>query len=95
MELQTGLVTATESGPLHGKEAVLLSRTVAAERHDGWLYFFNASGILYTCPEEDEEQVRLGVAILLTSDVDVQVKGLAEFLGKDPATLWRIRRRYE
>ncbi len=95
MHLQPGLETVGEGSPLHCEETVLLSQTVAAERHEGQLYFYNASGVLYTCPEEDEERVRLGVAILLTSEADVQVKGLAGFLDKDPATLWRIRRRYE
>ena len=48
---------------------MLLSKTVAAERQEGQLCFYNVSGILYTCPEEDEERARLGVALLLTSDV--------------------------
>lgn len=94
MDLQPGL-DAADGSPLRSDEALLLSATVAAERRDGQLVFYNASGILYSCPEEDEEQVRLGVAILLTTDVDVQVRRLAEFVGKDPATLWRIRKRYE
>lgn len=94
MDLQPGL-GAVDGSPLRSEEAFLLSATVAAERRDGQLVFYNASGLLYSCPEGDEEQVRLGVAILLTTDIDVQMNRLAEFLGKDPSTLWRIRRRYE
>ena len=95
MDLQSGLETVTEGSPFRSEDAVLLSKTVAAERQEGELCFYNASGIIYTCPEDDEERVRLGVALLLTSGVDVEVGRMAEFLGKDPATLWRIRRRYE
>ena len=95
MDLQPGLEAVADGSPLRSDEAFLLSTTVAAERREGQLVVYNASGILYSCPEEDEEQVRLGVAILLTTDIDVQVQRLAEFLGKDPATLWRIRKRYE
>jgi transposase len=95
VDLQPGLDAVADGSPLRSEEAFLLSTTVAAERHAGQLVVYNASGILYSCPEEDEEQVRLGVALLLTTDIDVQVQRLAEFLGKDPATLWRIRKRYE
>jgi hypothetical protein len=95
MGLQAGLEAVTEeAGPLRSGEAIMLSQTVAAERQGGGLWFFNASGLLYHCPEEDEERVRLGVAILLTMPLGVQVSRLAEFLGKDRATLWRIRQRY-
>ena len=95
MGLQAGLTTADTDEPLRSDDVVLLSPTLAAERREGRLVFFNASGILYDCPEGDEERVRLGAAILLTSQVDVQVERLAEFLGKDRTTLWRIRQRYE
>jgi hypothetical protein len=95
MDLQPGFETVADGSPLRSDEAVPLSRTVAAERHAGRLYFFNASGLLYSCPEEDQEQVRLGAAILLTSNPSVQVEHLAAFLGMDRTTLWRIRRRYE
>lgn len=95
MVLQPGLETVAAASPLRSDEAVPLGPTVAAERHAGRLYFFNASGLIYSCPEEDQEQVRLGAAILLTSKVGVQVEALAAFLGLDRTTLWRIRRRYE
>jgi hypothetical protein len=74
MGLQAGLEAVTEeAGPLRSGEAIMLSQTVAAERQGGGLWFFNASGLLYHCPEEDEERVRLGVAILLTMPLGVQV----------------------
>lgn len=88
MGLQTGF-------PLHSEHAVLLSATVAGERHEGMLFFYNASGLLYACPEADTERVRLGAAILLTQGQDVRVERLADFLGMDRTTLWRLRQRYE
>lgn len=95
MDLQAGLETSDRGAPLHSEDAVLLSPTVAAERHDGRLLFYNASGPIYSCPEADGERVRLGAAVLLSHELDVRVDRLAEVLGVSRTTLWRWRKRYE
>jgi len=95
MGLQTGLQDPSHGFPLHSEDAVLLGPTVAAERHEGRLYFYKPSGPIYTCPEEDTERVRLAAALFQGPEFDVSVTELAEFLGLSRTTLWRIRKRYE
>jgi len=95
MGLQTGLQDPSHGFPLHSEDAVLLGPTVAAERHEGRLYFYKPSGPIYTCPEEDTERVRLAAALFQGPEFDVSVTDLAEFLGLSRTTLWRIRKRYE
>lgn len=95
MDLQAGLEDSARGFPLHSDEAVQLSPTIAGERDGGWFHFYNASGTIYTCPEEDDERVRLGAAILLGPEFDIEKQRLAEFLRVCRGTLWRMRKLFE
>ena len=43
----------------------MVNPSLAVAREDGWITFFNASGPIFTCAEDDDEMIRL-VAVLLT-----------------------------
>ena len=76
-------VEVSEDTVERAEEAVALSPTVAAERQGGRLYFFNASGLIYSCPEEDGERVRLGALRMLSAAVTNQEKEVRHELSDD------------
>lgn len=74
-------------------DAEVLSDQLAVARQDGCLCFFNASGPIYECAEEDRYGVSIACAVLLKLSL-VKPERLAEAVGVDRSTVYRYAKRY-
>ncbi len=78
--------------PILPADAEILGKELALKRHGGEIIFFNASGPIYTCNEDDEFAVRLGAAMMCEMNL-VKPTVLAKALGMDRGKIYASRRR--
>ena len=77
-------------------DAVIVSQHLAVGNSDGLLTFFNASGPIFTCRENDESALRFAAAVLTSPDLGLaKPSEIASVLGRHRNRVHEYRRRYQ
>ncbi len=81
--------------PLLPEDAEMVSQHLAAGSSDGVLTFFNASGPIFTCREDDAGAVRFAAAVLTSPELGLaKPSEIARVLGRHRNRVHEYRRRY-
>jgi len=81
--------------PFLPPDATVVSRHIAVSRHDAHLTFYNASGPIYRCQEDDQSALRIAAAVLTDPDLDLaKAHEVAEVLGCHRTRVFEYRRRF-
>ena len=81
--------------PLLPEEAEMVSPHLAVGSSDGGLTFFNASGPIFTCREDDARAVRFAAAVLTSPDLGLaKPSEIARVLGRHRNRVHEYRKRY-
>ena len=81
--------------PLLPSGAVLVNEHLAFESKDGAITFFDASGPIFTCPENDEQAKRFAAAMLTSPELDLAKPiEIAKVLGRHRSRIHDFRKRY-
>ena len=81
--------------PLLPEDAERVSQHLAVGNSDGVLTFFNASGPIFTCREDDASAVRFAAAVLTSPELGLaKPSEIARVLGRHRNRVHEYRRRY-
>ncbi len=82
--------------PLLPPDAEILSKHLAVDRSDGNIIFFNASGPIYICDEDDAAAVRVAAAMLTDPQLDLaKPTEVARGLRCHRSRVFEYRKRFE
>ncbi len=76
------------------KKAEIISDKLALVRDKGQMVFYNASGSIYSCSENDIDAVRIAQAMFVELKI-ARPKALAKVLGVNQSTIHRNRKKYK
>ena len=80
--------------PLLPGGAKLINDHVAIYRHEGQIEFYTASGLIFSCPENDRFEFRLAQVILVNLAIATTAQ-LSKALGVNRTTVYRNLKKYE
>ena len=81
--------------PLLHEDAEKVSQHLAVEKSDGLLTFFNASGPIFTCREDDASAVRFAAVVLSSRELGLaKPSEIARVLGRHRNRVHEYRRQY-
>jgi len=80
--------------PFLPRNAVIISDKLALVQDKGQLFFYNASGSIYSCSENDKDAIRIAQAMFVELKI-APPKALAEALGVNQCTIHRNRKKYK
>ena len=79
--------------PLIPKNAILLSDKLAFSNMNGFIEFFNATGIIYRCLENDKESLRFALGMFSELKL-AKTKDLSNNFGISVSTIYRYKDRF-
>ena len=78
------------------KEAEVISQHLAFGKSDGRLTFFDASGPIFACREDDEKAVRLAAALLTSPELNLATPSeIGRAVGRHRNRVHDYRKRYQ
>jgi transposase len=80
--------------PLLPEGAKLINDNVAIHRHEGHIEFYNTSGLIFSCSENDRYGFRLAQGILVKQAIATPAQ-LSKALGVNRTTVYRNLKKYE
>ena len=80
--------------PFLPKNAVIISENLALVRDEDQMVFYNASGSIYSCSENDKDAIRIAQAIFVELNI-ARPKALAKALRVNQSTVHRNRTKYK
>jgi len=82
--------------PLLPSDATMVSEHLAVARRDGRITFFNASGPIFACQEDDEESLRLAAVTLTERSLGLATPiQIAKVLGRHRSRVHEYRKWYQ
>jgi len=79
--------------PLIPEDAVLLSDKLAFSNNNGFIQFFNATGIIYRCLENDKESLMFALGMFFDLKL-AKAKDLSNNFGVSESTIYRYKGRF-
>jgi len=80
--------------PFLPKNAVIISENLALVRDEDQMVFYNASGSIYSCSENDKDAIRIAQAMFVELKI-TRPKALAKTLRVNQSTVHRNRKKYK
>ena len=82
--------------PIFPAEAELVNDRLAVMRQDGRITFFDGSGPIFTCNEQDEGAIRFAAALFTSPDLRLATPSqIARVLGRHRSRIHDYRKRYQ